>query len=159
MQYITATQYLKESKKIQKELKKWYFDNISCLDTVSKSICGGSFDILTLIHVDEKEYMYRNILTGETEIILTDNNNEIIPLFSETKLRKFIENKINGKFEVLYVSKEFVEGEESYYRIEKSSYIYGAIENSIWKAETSNLFEAYWQVACQIIKQGDIKNV
>lgn len=149
MNYIIAKQFLKQSFKVQQVLRNWYFGNITTMGMVLKPIGGGSYDILMLINIDNKEFLYRNIMSGYTYVTTSNILSNILPLFNESNLRNFIEEKIGCK-----VGAEFSHHEYRVW-IYKDSIGHNDYFTNYYDTNQIDLLQAYWQVACKIAKEGD----
>lgn len=140
MEYISAEEFLKQPEKIQKA----FIDYTSKLNDWETSLFSAR---------NEKFRKSKFPLLGsQIDFFVNEYGKDIIPLLTEGQLRKFIEDKINGKIEVVFVDKEGVENEESYYRIERVYYLDGDLKNSVWITGKSDLLQAYWKVALEIAK-------
>lgn len=138
MEFITVEQFREQPMEIQKVFLDWW----KC-------------DYGDLYYYNE--YPYENC-----NISIIDNNLECdlngdfkyfksigaIPLFTEGQLRKFIEDKTEGKIEV-YIDCLFND-----YAIYLNSKIDGKEDFGGIDILGENLFRAYWKVACIVAKEG-----
>lgn len=126
MNYINAAEYLKQSNRIQMNLKKWFIENIEPFD-----LCEVQGDIKFIKDIDKPK-------------------NEIIPIFDETKLRCYLEEKYNGKIEARYNAY----GYTIHFLILDAI---GGPNEEIDCIETSetDLIKAYWRITCMTAKNDD----
>lgn len=154
MEYIASNQFILQPKEVQKAFLDWWKPSIGDLFLwiQPRANFHGSFVDQTTIKLIDYDIMSSINLDMWSETCMAYNSitDYPIPLLTEGQLRKFIEVKIQGKIEFVYVSKDLVDGEQSYYRIERCCFIDGDINNSVWKTKTDSLMEAYWQVACKL---------
>lgn len=137
MEYISAEEFLKQDIDIQIIFMEWWIPKLGDL------FYTNEYGIEALLDKSE------NGILGTKEFYTSE---KVIPLLTEGQLRKFIEGKINSKIEVVFVDKEGVENEESYYRIERVHYLNGNLKNSVWITGKSDLLQAYWKVALEVAK-------
>lgn len=139
MDYITAEQILEQPMEVQKVLKEWWYGNNP-----------SRFDVVSF---HDGDYRYNCILQDLTKypnnFCVLDNleSGGLIPCFDEGKLRKFIEEKLNEIFIIKHIVGE------------KLKYVFEFGMNTIFELGTcavyaDNLLQAYWQVACEIAKEG-----
>ena len=147
MEYISAEEFLKQPKEAQKVFKEWWKPEIGDLVYVD------CIEDNAIIIKKEVSNYYGICLIKENAIVRHNIKCNLIPLFAEGQLRKFIEDKLNSKIEIVYASKEGVRDENSYYRIEKVNFLDGDINKSVWKVETDDLLQAYWKVAIKIAEK------
>ena len=128
MEFITAEQFLKEDKEVQKVFIDWWKPSIG--DLFKYNYGYSNIEIINLKSIKE-----------DTE--KSKYSAHIIPLLSEGQLRKFIEDKVGTKYiELVYYS-------------ETGYYIY--VEDLFFEDLGEDLLQAYWKVAVQIAK-GSIDN-
>ena len=139
MEYISAEEFLKQSKEVQKVLIDWYkpseFD-LYCFR--NKKEDNFKVHRVTEVDIEDNPYFLENQLWFSKE--------KIIPLFTEEQLRKFIEDKTNS---IIDIQHEVEEG-YCFYLFRKSTDIL------IQKYEENlghNLLKAYWKVACILIDE------
>jgi len=155
MNYISATQFLRQSKQVQDVFIKWWEPQYGDLFSwIKPSVAiegymqnGCSLQILDADNIS-------SLHSGNFEETCSNYNSckdYYIPLLTETQLREFIEYKTECKVEfdccegrgyTLYLY-SFKQG--------KREYKYSPISNLGF-----SLFEAYFQVACQIA-EGNLK--
>jgi hypothetical protein len=123
MEFISAEEFLKQPKEVQEVFFKWANDNVSDYDLVQ----------------DNGEIMlYKDFIKrGNVEF-------DSYPLFVEGQLRKFIEDKTNGKVESYYAW--------DYYTIAIRDTECGG-DDPQYDTEETDLLQAYWKVACEIAKE------
>lgn len=80
MEYISAEEFLKQDKEVQKVLQDWWISDNN----------DKSFD---LVNWNEKDLLVKDIENGFLD--------ECIPLLTESQLRKFIENNTGGKIRII----------------------------------------------------------
>lgn len=143
MKYISAEEFLKQPEEVQKIFINWWQPSLGDLyvkDNYLKALphCVWQSD---------------NGLIFPIRGSLWEEKKKCIPLLTEGQLRKLVEYKINSKIEIVFVDKEGVDGEESYYRIERVHYLDGNLKDSVWITNETDLLQAYWKVALEIAKQ------
>ena len=77
MNYIESEEFLKQPKTIQKVFEKWWTDNLQQSDLVKLKLARNKEKIQIIANID----------------LACIEEGEIIPLFTEGQLRKFIEDK------------------------------------------------------------------
>jgi hypothetical protein len=146
MNYITVEQFLEQSEKVQKVLRDWAGNNLQEYDLV-KPLDEDNIYIINEIRDTEKDDVNvgRVFYLGNSPCF--DTVYELIPLLSETQLRRFIEDKMHHK-----VSLDYYENRnKKEYRIDFWDF---KKEESIKTYDnlSDDLLQAYWQVACKIAK-------
>lgn len=130
MNYITAEQFLSQSERVQMILLEWW-----------KPSYGDLYSYITAASTRK----VRCILDDYYIDYLKDNKYEgYIPLFAETQLRQFIEEKISGKIEAAYSNHSyaiFVSHKDCSFDTECMK---------AYELSTDDLLQAYWKVAIQI---------
>jgi len=158
MEYIKAETFLEQPEKVRKILKDWWKANIRQYDLFYRKLNDKrqkyivikvkKYEIVT-IDLRHKypsyEYKSPSASIDSWNVQFIDN---IVPLFTEGQLRKFIEGKLNGKVDCMYLNYD----DKGFrgYRIEICSEELKTI-NEYWDLG-HDLLEAYWQVACEIAK-------
>ena len=112
MDYISVNEFKKQSEKVQENLSKWWKENVKQYDIFYRKSKVG-FDWSgrqKYIIIKVKGYELETITLRNKEISAgrdawTEKGNiqciwDIIPLFTEGQLRKFIEDKTGGKCDV-----------------------------------------------------------
>lgn len=128
MNYITAEQFLQQPEEVQKVLLEWWQPRIGDLTT-------GRYKSIDVIE-QPREIEAVKIYKGQPYTI---------PLFSESQLRKFIEEKLNGKVDCVYWGDDYEI--RIFDRVEYDEKIKGYLMNE------TDLLQAYWKVACMIAKE------
>lgn len=154
MEYITVKQFLEQPKEVQQYLLKWWKENITQYDLFYRRmkhnfierqkyiiINVNKYDITTLeLRCNNKETDYlsyqSNVDYWDIETI-----DDIIPLFVETQLRNFIEDKLQDKITDLEYCINPKNDCTPQYKIENIN------------SNEQNLLQAYWKVACKIIEE------
>lgn len=130
MDFITAEQFLEQSEKVQKVFLDWW-----------KPTKGDLFYTLDRKY-DFKINRIEAIFDNSTLVDVQENKGYYKPLFTETQLRHFIEEKTHAVIQVDYCP---IGG----YTI----YLSNKNEMEIWKCFNNlgdDLLQAYWQVTCKI---------
>lgn len=134
MEFITVEQFKEQPVEVQKVFLDWWKPRI-----------GDIF----IFNTDEYDNSDSNIgvLGSIKQINITrrSKGKYRIPLFTEGQLRKFIEDKTNGKVESYYAW--------DYYTIAIRNTGCGG-DDPQCDTEETNLLQAYWKVACMIAKEG-----
>ena len=130
MEFISAEEFLKEDKEVQKVFIDWWKPSIG--DLFKYNYGYSNIEIINLKSIKE-----------DTE--KSKYSAHIIPLLTEGQLRKFIEDKIKEKLRITPTTVGY-----------KISYLYDYELINVY-AEEDNLLQAYWKVAVQIAK-GSIDN-
>ncbi|MDB1924076.1 hypothetical protein PMY56_13555 [Clostridium tertium] len=133
MEFITIEQFKEQPKEVQKVFLDWW-----------KPSNGDIYlDVYKNNNVIECCHHIKFMNNEDVEHMKVDN--DAIPLFTEGQLRKFIEDKTNGKVESYYAW--------DYYTIAIRNTGCGGDDQQCDTEET-NLLQAYWKVACMIAKEG-----
>lgn len=130
MEFITVEQFKEQSKEIQKIFLDWWETNLSEVD---------------LIGYIGKSEAYKECfpsLVRNVAVKCFEMGIEIIPLFTEGQLRKFIEDKLNIKVQSMFdlFSSEY-------------ALLINAKGNMLVRTGTDDLLQAYWKVACMVTKE------
>lgn len=137
MEYISVEEFLKQPKEVQKVFINWWQPKL--------------FD---LIHIDYYSVNSIDTVISEKDIkkygiefFPNGIDGDVIPLFTEGQLRKFIEYKKQCKIDIQ--------------NCEDATYLYlydlNALEGMYleeYAIGTTDLLQAYWKVACEIAKEG-----
>lgn len=136
MEYIEPKEFLKQPKKVQKELRNWWKPEIH--DLFFRSFGDSPNSFLNGIYIGH---------IGDNE---TKNNatayKDFLPVLTEGQLRKYIEDKIcNSKITTEY----YLEGYKIFMLDANND------EKPLRDFETNetDLLKAYWQVACKIAEE------
>lgn len=128
MNFITAEQFKEQPLEIQYEFLKWWsWDSIHICD----------YD---LVQINNQVMLYKDYLKEGCS-----KDDAFYPLFTEGQLRKFIEDKTNGKVESYY--------SWDYYTIAIRNTGCGG-DDLQYDTEETNLLQAYWKVACSVTREG-----
>ncbi len=144
MEFISAEEFLKQPKEVQEVFMEWWKPEIGDLFnvnmiTVPEDIYNGiPHDICEnfLLVVDDRG--------NNSDFVKNGIDGEVTPLFAEGQLRKFIEDKTNGKVEGYYAW--------DYYTIAIRDTRCGG-DDPQCDTEETNLLQAYWKVVCEIAKE------
>lgn len=145
--FITAKQFLEQSEKVQKTLRGWAESNLQKYDLV-KPIYEEQIYMLDEVQDTRKDKIDVGIAFYMGGRIVFENINDLIPLFNETQLRHFIEDKIGEKVECIYG---------------------GGYTVSVWNNDLGrcieefedlgdDLLQAYWKVAIEFAESEEDKN-
>lgn len=137
MEYITAEQFMEQPQEVQKIfLERWKPEKF---DLFAWDVKGFNkvYSVMT--------YDQGSILPFGSPNIWNEKS-QCIPLLIEGQLRRFIENKINGKVDIVYSSD--TEFQFSFWKFEK----YGNDYIGSQEIRANDLLQAYWQVALQIAR-------
>lgn len=126
MEFITVEQFQEQPKEIQQVFLDWWQPSVG---DIFMDLAPNSKKKLLVIE-DEGDCV-------DIELI----KSEVIPLFTEGQLRKFIEDKTGGKVESYYAW--------DYYTIAIRDTGCGG-DDTQYDTGKANLLQAYWKVACMI---------
>lgn len=140
MKYIEVKTFYKLNEKIRKEILNIWKPELG--DLYADVSAYGENHIAVIKDLDKKEV-----------IEIDKGYDYYVPLLTEGQIRTMIENIIKSKIEVVYVSKEGVPNEKSYYRIERMTFLDGDINNNIWISKTEDLLVAYWETLVKILSK------
>jgi hypothetical protein len=135
MEYISAEEFLKQPKEVQKVFLEWWKPT---LGDIYRDLTPRADDKFNLIHVCEDEFDRK-----DTELT-KENFGGIIPLLTEGQLRKFIEDKTSS---VIDMEHHWKEDGYSVYLYQCEDFI-----NS-FNGLGDNLLQVYWKVAIEIAKE------
>jgi hypothetical protein len=125
MEYISAEKFLKPSKKIQLILTNYANLNITDYD---------------LVQMNGKIVFYVEFKNRDEELLNCDS----FPLFTESLLRRVIEDMTNSKVEIMYLKDGYS------IRLSKNN---PENTNKIYFKLGEDLLQAYWKVALEIVKE------
>jgi hypothetical protein len=134
MEFITVEQFKEQPVGVQEVFLDWWKPSI-----------GDIFQFETVVFNNDDSIIGVIGSKRQTKIIEDGKGKYRIPLFTEGQLRKFIEDKTNGKVESYYAW--------DYYTIAIRNTGCGGDDQQCDTEET-NLLQAYWKVACMIAKEG-----
>ncbi|WP_373205951.1 hypothetical protein [Clostridium tertium] len=133
MEFITVEQFKEQPKEVQEVFLDWW----KCEPFNIYAWCWNLKDNKWSIESCCNQIQADTINKGKTI-------GDIIPLFTEGQLRKFIEDKTGGKVDASFNGETYtVYSNEDFGLIIK---MYEDIDN--------DLLQAYWKVACMIAKEG-----
>jgi hypothetical protein len=172
MNYISAEQFLNQNEKVRKVLLNWWkpqlgdwatfkgidfhynsrFDKIEdyCfVESYNKDREDSQWDddygirLYDIFNIGSDYSKYGHSFKSRFDVI---------PLFTETQLRKFIEEKTGKKLELLY------NGEENGYDIYLSTGAEDFNNPNDWipyleSTRISDILEAYWLISCKIARE------
>ena len=129
MKYISAEEFLKQDKKIQKAILDWWQPEFGDLIEHNGKYCIIDTFVNALNCCSVNLYNDGNC---------TFNKDKVIPLLTEGQLRKYIEDKIQSKITDFKYCLNPKVSYTSQYRIEDIN------------SDTQDLLEAYWKMACKV---------
>jgi len=136
MEFISSEEFLKQPVEVREVFINWWKPSVGDLFMVEKIV---SF-------YGDKHNFIECFLTGFEVADLTEIERKriICPLFTEGQLRKFIEDKTNGKVESYYAW--------DYYTIAIRDTECGG-DDPQYDTEETDLLQALWKLACEIAKE------
>ncbi|WP_265976180.1 hypothetical protein [Brucella intermedia] len=148
MEFITVEQFKEQPVGVQKVFLDWWNESrydLVCLEWDATKELVNEMGINLEIGIKNKISTYEEIIIYLNNLeCLGIENKELIPLFTEGQLRKFIEDKTGGKVDASFNGETYtVYSNEDFGLIIK---MYEDIDN--------DLLQAYWKVACMIAKEG-----
>lgn len=151
MEFISVEEFLRQPKEVQEVFWEWWNPSVGDLFNVNMIVVPQ--DIYNGIPHD----IYENFLlavdnrANDSNFIKFGIDGKVTPLFTEGQLRKFIEDKTNGKVMV-----EYTVCENIVLKLATKSKVTGGLEfkrkYSFPKSEI-NLLQAYWKVAYEVAKE------
>ena len=133
MEFITVEQFKEQPKEVQKVFLNWW----KCEPFNIYAWCWNLKDNKWSIESCCNQIQADTINKGKTI-------GNIIPLFTEGELRKFIEDKTGGKVDSSFGGKTYTV---------YSNKDFGLIIK-MYEDIDSDLLQAYWKVACMVAKEG-----
>lgn len=139
MEYIEPKLFLEQPKEVQKVFLDWWKPEKFDLVIHSIAIKYNKPSIIV-----KKKNDYHIEIAGDDGVTITVKN-DLIPLFTESQLRKFIEDKSK---ESVYTGTTF--GGDRFIETEYEDF------TSIRREEImdKDLLKAYWKYACRLVKEG-----
>lgn len=141
MEFITAEQFLDQPEEIQEVFLKWWKPQFGDIFATKKI-----YDEIDIIINYKNGNIYGIINTFEC---IHDNYVDMtlipFPLLTEGQIRKFIEERKNGKIDLNHGIKGYS------ISVYKSKNVMELIDSLDTKEH--DLLQAYWQVACKIAKE------
>ena len=132
MEFITVKQFKKQPVEVQEVFLDWW----EC----------KPFDIYAWTWNSGKSWEIKSC-EGEEQLKAINEIKDrglLIPLFTEGQLRRFVEDKTNGRVENFYVW--------DYYTIAIRNTGCGG-DDPQYDTEETDLLQAYWKVACSVAKE------
>lgn len=159
MEFITVEQFKEQPVEVQKVFLDWWQPEIGDLISYKTKAINNNWTTidkwLTKCITEDDIFNY----PSKTELIkslsyINEHNysDEIVPIFTEGQLRKFIENKTNGIVKL-------VQWHIHDSQVSKHGYAIDILRKNEYhvtyhyKDLGENLLQAYWQVACEIAKE------
>lgn len=155
MEYISAEEFLKQPKEVQKVFLDWWKENVKQYDLFYRKfnderqkyivIKSEGYELETLTLRNKKISGGRDSWTEAWDIQFIC---DIVPLLTEGQLRKFVEDKTSSIIEIKF---DLMIDEYYFYlnSIEENVEDFGRIEEDLG----TDLLQAYWKVALQIAKE------
>lgn len=139
MEYIEAKLFLEQPKEVQKVFLDWWVP-----EQFDLAIHSITIEYNKPSAIVKKKNDYCIVIAGNDGITITVKN-DLIPLFAEGQLRKFIEDKSK---EPVYTGTTF-RGDRF---IETEYEDFTAVRRE--EIMDENLLMAYWKYACRLVKEG-----
>lgn len=140
MEFISAEEFLSQPKEVQDRFKSWWEPAIA--DLFCYKYNTKSFAILFDDGNNIENYKY-----SEGDDNFYTFKKEVIPLFTEGQLRKFIEDKAECKLETE------INNDHTYdIFIERFNNAYYEYKGE-FKHLNTDLLKSYWKIACEIAKE------
>lgn len=137
MEFITAEQFLKEDKEVQKVFIDWWRPSKGDLVAYEHMIIGTG---------KIRKVMQFDCLLFNSNVKYAEKVGKYIPLLTEGQLRQFIEDKLKS---VIFLDFSY-EANEGYF----ITFIKNSIEIPITDMYLGkDLLQAYWKVAVQIARE------
>ncbi|NFH74188.1 hypothetical protein FDA25_16795 [Clostridium botulinum] len=143
MEYISAKEFLKQPVEVQNVFLEWWkpsegdlVNKVVYIDNMSFNKVG-CIDYEWLIDIKESEDININDPEEVKQFVLDYIGD--FPLLTEGQLRKFIEDNINKKVDIIHYINE--------------GYILVVDEDIDYSNLGHDLLQAYWKVACEIAKE------
>jgi hypothetical protein len=133
MEYISAEEFLKQPKEIQKVFLDWWKPQM--------------YDLFFRNFTNENGFLkgiYKGCIEDNEVLKSANKDNSFMPLITEGQLRKFIEDRTECKLDIEYFSTDSVLFRFRIGRKEKKSHMF---------YDTKSLIQAYWKVALEIAKE------
>lgn len=127
MKFISAEEFLKQPKEVQKVFFEW---------------ANGNAEDYDLVQDNGEIMLYKDFI--ERSRIEFDS----YPLFTEGWIRKFIEDKTDCKLQIYY------NGDIGYTIQIGYADSFAKYEYDMYEDLGEDLLQAYWKVACEIVKGG-----
>lgn len=142
MNFISAEEFLKQPKEVQDIFINWWQPQM--YDLFFRDFRSNKNTYLNRI--------YQGCIQDDETLNNATKDKTFLPLLTESQLRQFIEDKTKCKIELDISNDIGYKGYNLYLRKnwknDDYEYPYKPFENL-----SNNLFQAYWQVACQIAQK------
>ena len=142
MEFISAEEFLKQPHKVQKVFLDWWKPSVGDLFTWIKNNYEYENDLRKL------ECCNSDNIVEMTKSFKGINEGDRIPLLTEGQLRKFIEDKTEGKVEFY---PDVYHGERYYTIMIRDSGCGG--DDPEFEVDADDVLQAYWKVAIQIAEE------
>ena len=142
MEFISAEEFLKQPKEVQEVFLEWWEPSIGDLFSWIKNNYEYENDLRKL------ECCNSDNIVEMTKSFKGINEGDRIPLLTEGQLRKFIEDKTEGKVEFY---PDVYHGERYYTIMIRDSGCGG--DDPEFEVDADDVLQAYWKVAIQIAEQ------
>ncbi|MDU8967453.1 MAG: hypothetical protein E7H39_16575 [Clostridium sp.] len=148
MEFITVEQFKEQPVGVQKVFLDWWNESrydLVCLEWDATKELVNEMGINLEIGIKNKISTYEEIIIYLNNLeCLGIENKELIPLFTEGQLRRFIEDKTNTKIETsLTVYKQY-----ALWLVKAKGEDYETFDT-----KEEELLQAYWKVACSVAKE------
>ncbi|MDB1935258.1 hypothetical protein PMY12_18615 [Clostridium tertium] len=157
MEFITVEQFKEQPVGVQKVFLDWWNESrydLVCLEWDATKELVNEMGINLEIGIKNKISTYEEIIIYLNNLeCLGIENKELIPLFTEGQLRRFIEDKSNG---IVKLIQWHIEDSQ----ISKRGYAIDILRKNEYhvtyhyKDLGEDLLQAYWKVACMVAKEG-----
>lgn len=142
MEFISANEFLKQDEKVRQMFLDWWEPSVGDLFSWIKNNYEYENDLRKL------ECCNSDNIVEMTKSFKGINEGDRIPLLTEGQLRKFIEDKTEGKVEFY---PDVYHGERYYTIMIRDSGCGG--DDPEFEVDADDVLQAYWKVAIQIAEQ------
>lgn len=154
MEFITVEQFKEQPVGVQKVFLDWWNESrydLVCLEWDATKELVNEMGINLEIGIKNKISTYEEIIIYLNNLeCLGIENKELIPLFTEGQLRKFIEDKAECRINITFYPHDGYDIE-----ITKPHYTDGyCLTEKTFENLSEDLLQAYWKVACSVAKEG-----
>ncbi|MGG7196691.1 hypothetical protein [Clostridium butyricum] len=147
MEFISANEFLKQDEKVRQMFLDWWKPSVGDLFSWIKNNYEYENDLRKL------ECCNSDNIVEMTKSFKGINEGDRIPLLTEGQLRKFIEDKTEGKVEFY---PDVYHGERYYTIMIRDSGCGG--DDPEFEVDADDVLQAYWKVAIQIAEQEGKQN-
>ncbi|WP_321994394.1 hypothetical protein [Clostridium butyricum] len=147
MEFISANEFLKQDEKVRQMFLDWWKPSVGDLFSWIKNNYEYENDLRKL------ECCNSDNIVEMTKSFKGINEGDRIPLLTEGQLRKFIEDKTEGKVEFY---PDAYHGERYYTIMIRDSGCGG--DDPEFEVDADDVLQAYWKVAIQIAEQEGKQN-